>query len=258
MTAEFSEPSNHMNYLKNSIVVITGASSGIGAATAKRLAADGAKVVLAATNEDKLKGVVAEIQAAGGVAVYKVTDVTQPEALTELVSFAEATYGPVDVLVNNAGLMLFSYWKECALGDWNQMIDTNIRGYLHAIAAVLPSMLDRKAGRILNMASVAGHHPGEAGGVYGATKFFIRGMTESLRKEVGVSNNIQVSLVSPGVIDTGWPDKLADGPAKDAAQALSEKAISAEAIANAVSYALNQPPNVSVSEVIVAPTNQAW
>lgn len=247
-----------MGNLTNAVTIVTGASSGIGAATAKRLAASGARIVLAARNEDKLKALVSDITEAGGTATYRVTDVTDPDDLKALVGLAEETYGPVHILVNNAGLMLFSEWKDTAVDDWDRMIDTNLRGYLHAIAAVLPSMLERKSGRILNMSSVAGIHVGEGAGVYGATKFFIRGITESLRQEVGVESGIRVSMVSPGVIDTGWADKVSDAEGRKEARALNEGAIPPEVVADAVAYALDQPASVTVNDVVIHPTAQAW
>jgi len=246
-----------MNYLENAVTVISGAASGIGAASSRRLASTGALLVLGDVDEEGLRKVVSDIEAAGGKAVYRVTDVTRPEEFEALVAFAESTYGPVDILINNAGLMLFSYWRERAIVDWNRMIDVNLRGYLHGVAAVLPTMLGRKVGRILNIDSVAGHRAGEAGGVYASTKFFIQGMTESLRKELG-GEGIQVGMVSPGVIDTGWPDKLRNGQAKDVATDLSKQAIKPEAVAEAVAFALNQPPGVAINEVIIAPVSQAW
>lgn len=247
-----------MSRLDNAVTIITGAASGIGAATARRLAQAGARLVLGDVDQEGLGTLVAEIEQAGGTATSKITDVASFEAFEALVAHAEATYGPVDILVNNAGLMLFSYWKERALADWDKMIDVNIRGYLHGIAAVLPTMLERKSGRIINMDSVAGHRTGEAGGVYAATKFFIQGMTESLRKEVGVAAGIQVGMVSPGVIDTGWPQKLREGDAKDVAVDLAKGAIKPEAVAEAVAFALNQPEGVAINEIIVAPVDQAW
>ncbi len=154
--------------------------------------------------------------------------------------------------------MLFSAWKDTALDDWDKMIDTNLRGYLYAIAAVLPSMLERKSGRILNLSSVAGIHAGDGAGVYSATKFFVRGITESLRKEVGVGSGLQVSMVSPGVIDTGWADKVTDADGRRAATALNKDAIPPEAIADAVAYALDQPASVTVNDIVVHPTKQDW
>jgi NADP-dependent 3-hydroxy acid dehydrogenase YdfG len=247
-----------VNHIANTVTVITGASSGIGAATAKRLASDGSRVVLAARNEDKLAALVREITDAGGTATYRVTDVTNADELLALVEFAIATYGRVDTFVNNAGLMLFSYWKDAATDDWQKMIDTNIHGYLNAIAAVLPKMIAQGHGHILNMSSVAGHSTGEANGVYASTKFFIRGITESLRKEVSPETGIQVSMVSPGVIDTGWTDKVDNADGKKVAEQLVEAAITPEQVANAVAFALNQPADVAINEIIVAPTKQPW
>lgn len=247
-----------MNHLENTTVIITGASSGIGAATARRLAADGAHVVLAARNEDKLRALSSEIGSAGGNCSFRVTDVTDREDVRRLAEYALERAGRIDTLINNAGLMLFSYWKDVAVTDWNRMVDTNIHGYLHAIAAVLPTMLSRGAGHILNMSSVAGHNVGQASGVYSATKFFIRGITDSLRAEVGVGNGIQVSMVSPGVIDTGWAGKVPEGEARDVATALNEVAISPERIADAVAFALNQPADVTVNDIIIHPTRQTW
>lgn len=247
-----------MNHLDKAVTVITGASSGIGEATALTLAARGARVALIARSDDKLQALVGKIRAAGGDAVAFRADVTDPDQVKAAVAAIEAQMGPVDILVNNAGLMLFSYWKDTALDDWNSMIDTNLRGYLHAIAAILPGMVERNAGRILNMSSVAGIHVGDAAGVYGATKFFIRGITESLRKEVGVAHGIQVSMVSPGVIATGWEDRVRNASGKQLAEQLSKDGIAPSAIADAVAYALDQPPGVSVGDVVVHPTRQDW
>lgn len=247
-----------MNHLDKAVTVITGASSGIGEATALSLAARGARVALIARSDDKLQALVGKIRAAGGDAVAFRADVTDPDQVKAAVTAIEAQMGPVDILVNNAGLMLFSYWKDTALDDWNSMIDTNLRGYLHAIAAILPGMVERNAGRILNMSSVAGIHVGDAAGVYGATKFFIRGITESLRKEVGVAHGIQVSMVSPGVIATGWEDRVRNASGKQLAEQLSKDGIAPSTIADAVAYALDQPPGVSVGDVVVHPTRQDW
>lgn len=247
-----------MSHLENKVILITGASSGIGAATAKRLARDGAKLVLAARSEDKLKALVDDIAKDGGTAIWATTDVTNPDDLKAAVAKAESEFGPVDILVNNAGLMLFSYWKDVAVDDWNKMIDTNLRGYLHALAAVIPGMIERKSGRILNMDSVAGLHVGDGAGVYGASKFFIRGLTESLRKEVGVKYGIGVSMVSPGVINTGWADKVNNEEGRKAAKELNDIGLKPEEIANAVAYALDQPDGTTVNDIVVHPIKQDW
>lgn len=247
-----------MSHLTDTVTIITGASSGIGAAAARRLASDGSRVVLAARSEDKLKCLVEDIEAEGGTAAYRVTDVTDANDVQELVQFAVDSYGRIDILVNNAGLMLFSYWKDAALDDWQKMIDTNIHGYLNAIAAVLPRMLEQGSGHVLNMSSVAGHSVGSASGVYSATKFFIRGITESLRKEVSTETGIQVSMISPGVIDTGWADKVNNADGKEIAQGLNTLAITPEQVADAISYALDQPADVAINDITIAPTKQEW
>ena len=247
-----------MNYLDKKTAIVTGASSGIGAATARALAAQGANVVAAALDENGLAALVSELRAAGFEASNFVTDVTDAEQTRALAQFAKDTYGSVDILVNNAVLMLFSNWVDLVTRDWNAMIDVNIKGYLNAIAAALPFMLEQKSGQILNMDSVAGHQVGPGAGVYSATKFFVQAITESMRKELGVHHGIRVNTVSPGVINTGWADKVTDPAGRKAAQALNEIAIAAEDISRAVICALNQPANVTVNDLIISPTRQDW
>lgn len=247
-----------MNYLDKKTAIVTGASSGIGAATARALAAHGANVVAAAKDEEGLAILVNELRANGYEARSYVTDVTSAEETRAMAQFAKDTYGSVDILVNNAGLMLFSNWVDIATQDWNAMIDVNIKGYLNAIAAVLPFMIQQKSGQILNMDSVAGHQVGPAAGVYSATKFFVQAMTESMRKELGVHHGIRVNTVSPGVINTGWADKVIDPEGRKAAKALNEIAIAPEDISGAVIYSLNQPANVTVNDLIISPTRQDW
>ncbi|PAW33609.1 short-chain dehydrogenase [Pantoea vagans] len=247
-----------MSLNKNTVTVITGASSGIGAATARRLAQSGTRIVLAARSENKLKKISDEINAKGGSAEYRVTDVTDADDVRQLIISIKEKYGRIDHLINNAGLMLFSDWADTAVDDWNKMIDTNIHGYLNAIAATLPVFLEQQRGHILNMSSVAGLHTGASSGVYSATKFFIRGVTESLRKEVGVNNGIQVSMISPGVIDTGWADKVNDSKGKDAAKKLNEIAITPEQVADAVAYAIDKPEDLTINDIVIHPTRQDW
>lgn len=247
-----------MNYLQNKTAVITGASSGIGAATAMELARHGVNIVAAALDQSGLDKLVKDIESAGGHASGLVTDVTRLEDTKALVKHATETFGTVDILINNAGLMLFSAWSDIAWDDWNKMVDVNIKGYLNAIASVLPVMLDKSDGQILNMASVAGHQVDAGAGVYSSTKFFVHAMTESMRKDLGVNKGIRVNTISPGVINTGWADKVSDPQGRKAAQELTKIAISPQDVANAVVYALNQPENVTVNDLIVSPTKQNW
>ena len=247
-----------MNYVQNKVAIVTGASSGIGAATTRALVAQGARVVAAALDEEALESFVADLREAASEVVAFTTDVTQPDQTQALARFARETYGAIDILVNNAGLMLFSRWVDLAVQDWEKMIDVNIKGYLNMTAAVLPFMLEQKSGQILNMDSVAGHQVGPSAGVYSATKFFVQAMTESMRKELGVQHGIRVNTISPGVINTGWADKVSDPQGRKAAQALNRIAIGPDDVARAVIYALNQPENVTVNDLIISPTRQDW
>lgn len=247
-----------MNYLQNKTAIITGASSGLGAASARALSEKGVRIVAAALDQQGLDAIVSELKGKGGEAVGCVSDVTNPEDMKALAQFAQDSFGSVDILINNAGLMLFSNWVDLATDDWEKMINVNIKGYLHGIAAVLPFMLKQKSGQILNMDSVAGHQVGPAAGIYSATKFFVQAMTESMRKELGVQHGIRVNTVSPGVINTGWADKVTDPAGRKAAQELNKIAISPDDIGRAVVYALNQPENVTVNDLIISPTRQDW
>ncbi|QTO56286.1 SDR family oxidoreductase (plasmid) [Duffyella gerundensis] len=247
-----------MNHLQNKTAVITGASSGIGAATALELARHGVNIVAAALDQDGLDRLVESITTEGGQAVGLVTDVTHTKDTQALVKYATDTFGAVDILINNAGLMLFSSWSDVVWEEWNKMVDVNIKGYLNAIAAVLPGMLEKKDGQILNMASVAGHQVDAGAGVYSATKFFVHAMTESMRKDLGVNKGIRVNTISPGVINTGWAEKVSDPQGRKAAQALTKIAIRPQDVASAVVYALNQPKNVTINDLIISPTQQNW
>ncbi|MEU4778998.1 SDR family oxidoreductase [Micromonospora sp. NPDC023633] len=247
-----------MSYLGGKTAIVTGASAGIGAATAKALARQGVNVVLAARDRSDLDALVAQISEEGGQAVSRVVDVTDLDQMRALAAFTTQTYGSVDILINNAGLMLFSYWSDLAVEDWEKMIDTNIKGYLYGVAAVLPTMLEQGHGQILNMDSVAGHQVDAAAGVYSSTKFFVRAMTESMRKDLGVHHGIRVNTISPGVINTGWADKVTDPQGRKAAQELNKIAIDPADVAAAVVYALDQPENVTVNDLIISPTRQNW
>lgn len=184
-----------MSNTKDKVVIITGASSGIGEATAKKLASTGAKLVLAARREERLQQLQKDIGKNGGKAIYKVTDVTSHEQMEELAEYALQEFGKIDVLVNNAGVMPHSFLYKKRIEDWNKMIDVNIKGVLYGIAAVLPSMREQKSGHVINLSSVAGHVVGAGSTVYGGTKFAVRAITEGLRKEE-YSNNIRTTIIS--------------------------------------------------------------
>ena len=247
-----------MNHLQGKTAVVTGASSGIGAATVKALLANGARVVAVAREKNEIEAFVGGLSQGEGQIVGYSADVTDPGQMAVMAQFAKKTYGSIDMLVDNAGLMLFSKWVDLAVTDWNKMIDVNIKGYLNAISAVLPAMLEQKSGQILSMDSVAGHQVGPSAGVYSATKFFVQAMTESMRKELGVQHGLRVSTISPGVINTGWADKVTDPEGRKVAQELNKLAIAPEDVANAVVYALNQPAKVTVNDLIISPTRQDW
>lgn len=247
-----------MNHIQNKTAIVTGASSGIGAATVKALLENNVNVVAVAQNEERLNNFVEPLKKQGyNISGYSAS-VSDLDAMKAAADFAISTYGSVDILINNAGLMLFSYWEDLAINDWNNMIDVNIKGYLNSIAAVLPQMLKQKSGHILNMSSVVGHQVEAAAGIYSATKFFVHAMTESMRKDLGVNHGIRANTVSPGVINTGWADKVSDPEGRKAAQELNKIAISPQDVAQAVIYALNQPENVTVNDLIISPTRHNW
>ena len=239
--------------VEGKIVVLTGASSGIGAATAKVLAKEGAKVVLAARREERLQELKSSIEKQGGSAVYKVTDVTSQEEMESLARFAMDTYGQIDVLVNNAGIMPLSFLSEKKIAEWDQMIDVNIKGVLYGIGAVLPYMRERKTGHIINISSVAGHVVEAAAAVYAGTKFAVRAITEGVRIEEA-RNNIRATNISPGAIDTELVQTISNEKLRENVEKLYELAIPAEVIANTILHAIAQPDYAAVSEVIVRPT----
>jgi NADP-dependent 3-hydroxy acid dehydrogenase YdfG len=235
-------------------VLITGASSGIGEATARHLAVNGHQVVLGARRTDRIAALAQEIQAASGQALHHDLDVTDLESVKAFAAFAYERFGRIDVLVNNAGVMPLSFVEELRVDEWNQMIDVNLRGVLHGIAAVLPVMREQRAGHIINVASVSAHRVDPTAAVYCATKFAVRALSEGLRQE---SKDIRVTVISPGLTRTELIDGINDPHAKAAARAMVDQAsIPASAIAEAISFAISQPDNVDVNELIVRPTTQ--
>lgn len=243
-----------MSEIENKVVIITGASSGLGAATALRLAKNGAKLMLAARREDRLQEIVAKIEAEGGIAKYQVTDVTEQSAVEALVKATQQAYQRVDVLVNNAGLMPLSPLDETKVEEWEKMIDVNIKGVLYGVAAVLPIMRSQKSGHIVNLSSVAGHKVFPAGAVYCATKFAVKAISEGIRLES--NGEIRSTNISPGVIDTELTDTISDQETAKNVDQMYSVAIDADAIARIITYAIGQPQDVDINEMIIRPTKQ--
>jgi len=234
-------------------VLITGASSGIGEATALRLASDGHRLFLGARRTERLEAVVERIGgAAGGAASFRRLDVTDAEDVRRFVADATDTYGGADVMINNAGVMPLSALAEDKVDEWNQMIDVNIRGVLHGISAALPVMRAQGSGHIVNVASIGAHEVEPTAAVYCATKFAVWAISEGLRKEQ--SGDIRVSVISPGVTESELAESISDEQARDAMREYRALAIPAAAIADAIAFAIGQPPEVDVNEIIVRPT----
>jgi NADP-dependent 3-hydroxy acid dehydrogenase YdfG len=241
--------------IQDKVVIITGASSGIGEATAKELASKGAQLVLAARREDRLKKLQEEIQNNGGQAIYKVTDVASHEQMEELAEYTLTEFGKIDVMVNNAGVMPLSPVYQKKINEWDSMIDINIKGVLYGIAAVLPSMRERKEGHIINVSSIAGHLVFHASAVYSGTKFAVRAITEGLRKEEA-PNNIRTTIISPGTISTELLESISDEELKSEIVEVSKIGIEPASIARAIAFAIEQPSEVAINEMIVRPTIQ--
>lgn len=242
--------------VEGKVVAITGASSGIGRATAKLLAQHGAFVVLGARNEAALEAVVDEIAAAGGTAAFTKTDVRHRSDLEALMALAVEQGGRLDVIINNAGIGPISRFDALRVEDWDAMIDVNLRGTLYGIAAALPIFARQGSGHVVNVISTAGIKILPTMGVYAATKNAVRTATEALRQEAGP--NLRVTEVSPGMIATNFGDSITDQATKEAiGQRLGDLAISPEAIARGILYALEQPPEVDVGSIVIRPTAQS-
>ena len=242
--------------IEGKVVVITGASSGLGEATARLLSAQGASVVLGARRVDRLKSLADELTGAGGKALAITMDVTHRDEVKRLVDAAVQANGRVDVMINNAGLMPQSLLERLKIDEWDRMIDVNIKGVLYGIAAVLPYMKAQEAGHIINVSSVAGHKVGPGSAVYAATKHAVRALSEGLRQEVK-PYNIRTTVISPGAVATELPDSVTD---PDAAERIRKfyagSAIPANSFARAVAFAISQPEDVDVNEILFRPTRQ--
>ncbi|MBE9099836.1 SDR family oxidoreductase [Vacuolonema iberomarrocanum] len=244
-----------MSNAQNKVIAITGASSGIGEASAKLLAQNGAKVVLGARRTQRLEKLAAAIRAQGGIAEYKALDVTDREDMKAFIHFAKDQLGRIDVVFNNAGVMPLSPMNALKVEEWDNMINVNIHGVLNGIAAGLPIMAAQGGGQFINTASIGAHVVVPAGAVYCATKYAVWAISEGLRQE---SQNIRVTTISPGVVKTELGSDITEESAKDALQEFRKISLTPDAIARAVLYAVSQPDDVDVNEVIVRPTASAF
>ena len=240
---------------ENKVIVITGASSGIGEATAKLLAQNGAKVVLGARRTEKLEAIVKAIHDQGGIAEFKAVDVTDREDVKAFIHFAKDKFGRVDVIFNNAGVMPLSPMNALKVEEWDTMINVNIRGVLNGIAVGLPIMEAQGGGQFINTASIAAHSVGPTAAVYCATKYAVWAISEGLRQE---SKTIRVTIISPGVVETELGSDITDESSQGFLKELRKTALTPDAIARAVLYAVSQPDDIDVNEIIVRPTASAF
>jgi NADP-dependent 3-hydroxy acid dehydrogenase YdfG len=244
------------NNIEGKVIVITGASSGLGEATARHLSAQGAIVVLGARRVDRLKSLADGLTARGVKALAIATDVTNIDQVRRLVDAAVQTYGRIDVMINNAGLMPQSPLERLKIDEWNRMIDVNIKGVLFGIAAALPYMQAQRGGHIINVSSVAGHKVRPGSVVYAATKHAVRTISEGLRQEVK-PYNIRTTVISPGAVATELPDSITERDVSENIHKFYEEfAIPADSFARAVAFAMSQPEDVDVNEILFRPTRQ--
>ncbi|GAN80353.1 SDR family oxidoreductase [Acidocella aminolytica] len=243
--------------IKGKIIVITGASSGLGEATARLLAAKGAKLIIGARRKDRIEDLAQELAAAGGDVLARVTDVTRREDVEGLVGAAVERFGQIDVMINNAGLMPNSLLDRLKVDDWDRMIDVNIKGLLYGIAAALPHMQHQRSGHFINVASVAGHKVRQGSTVYSATKHAVRVISEGLRQEVK-PYNIRTTIISPGAVETELPDSITDPETQQTTKAFYKIAIPAASFARAVAFAIGQPDDVDINEILFRPTAQEY
>ncbi|MBX2829679.1 MAG: SDR family oxidoreductase [Rhodospirillales bacterium] len=247
--------SNPINHVENKTIIITGASSGIGEASAKLLAQRGAKVVLGARRTERLDQIATEIEAAGGTVMTRAVDVTDGESVEALVYHAHNMFGRVDAIFNNAGVMPLAPMSELKTDEWDNMINVNIRGVLNGIAAILPIFKEQGSGHVINTASIGAHAVVPSGAVYCATKYAVWAISDGLRQE---SDNVRVTTISPGVVETELGHDITDKTSKELLTQFRQIALNPDAIARAVLYALDQPADVDVNEVIVRPTASAF
>lgn len=248
-----------MSRLEGKAAIVTGASSGIGAATARSLARAGAAVALAARREDRLHALRDEIEADGGRALVVATDVTDRAAVQRLADRTKETFGAIDVLVNNAGVMPLSYLKNMHVDEWLKMVDVNVNGVLHGIAAVLPAMMEQRSGFVVNVSSVAGRSLFPGGAVYCGTKFAVRALSEGMRQELTPAFGIRVTCIEPGAVATELGQGITDEELMRDTAGLFDgvQFLEADDIARSILHTLEAPPHVDVSEVLIMPSGQA-
>lgn len=245
-------------HIENKVIVITGASSGLGEAAAKYLSEQGAIVVLGARRADRIQALAEELNSKGQKALAVVADVTKPEEVKALVDAAVQTYGRIDVIINNAGLMPHSPLERLKIEEWNQMIDVNIKGVLYGIAAALPYMKTQQSEYIINVSSVAGHKVRAGSAVYAATKHAVRVISEGLREEVK-PYGLRTTIISPGAVESELPNTITEPDVAEGVQQFyKENAISADSFARVVAFAISQPEDVDINEILFRPTKQVF
>jgi len=243
-----------MSEIEGKVIAITGASSGIGEATARLLTERGAKVTLGARRTERLKALAADLHNQGGEAEYQALDVTRREEVASFVNFARERFGRLDVLISNAGLMPLSPLDQLKVEEWDRMIDVNIKGVLYGIAAALPVFRAQGSGHFVNIASVAGLRVGPTMAVYSGTKFAVRAISEGLRQEAG--DKLRVTIISPGAVESELAETISDPDLKTRMVEYRTLAIPASPIARAIAFAIEQPSEVDVNEIVVRPTAQ--
>ena len=239
-----------MRPLSDKVILVTGASSGIGAGVVRELGRAGAKLMIGARRTDRLEALKAGIEGEGGTVAVRALDVTDRASVGAFATAAKAQFGRIDVLVNNAGIMPLSNLNVLKIDEWDRMIDVNIRGVLHGIAAVLPVMEAQGEGQIINVSSVGGLRVVPSAAVYCATKYAVRAISDGLRQEHG---NIRVTCVYPGVVESELADSITDPAAAEAMEAFRANALKPEAIAKAIRHVIEQPAGVDTSEIVVRP-----
>ena len=243
--------------IRNKVVIVTGASSGIGYSTALKLSKAGAKVAAGARRVEKLESLKKEVQQYEGEILVKKLDVTKKEDCDSFINLVNQTWNQIDILINNAGIMPLSFFKNLKVSEWEQMIDVNLKGILYCTAAVIPYMITKKSGHIINLSSVAGRIVFPAGSVYCATKHAVTAFSEGLRQELSQRYNIKVTCIEPGVVSTELPNTITDKSLESFVKSVKEmESLKADDIANAIIYSLDSPPYLNINEILLRPLSQ--